>query len=309
MPKLGIAMPKVKGPEIDLSFSKKDLDVTLPEDKAEVKLPDVDHTEPGIKFEVKAPEIAVDQQDAEGSPLKFKMPTFKLPKFSVGTPNVSVNVPDMDPEEGPAVNIEAPSVDFEGPSMDLKTTGTEHDGKGNKFKMPHLSFSMPKVKGPKIDLSLSKKDVDVTLPEAKADVTLPEVDLGKVDILIPEAKAGVKLPEAPKIAVERKLPECEAERDGHDGKFKIPKFGIKTPKVKGPEIDLSSSKKDRDTTLPGPRSNSTYSLLMIYFHTVSTSLYNDQQYYCTIVTLLSLNISAISHSNCSSVKRYESYQS
>lgn len=61
--------------------------------------------------------------------------------------------------------------------------------------------------------------------------------------------------------------------------------------------------------LPGPRSNSTYSLLMIYFHTVSTSLYNDQQYDCTIVTLLSLNISAISHSNCSSVKRYESYQS
>ncbi|XP_056249873.1 neuroblast differentiation-associated protein AHNAK-like [Seriola aureovittata] len=267
MPKFGISLPKVKGPEIDLSLSKKDVDMTLPE--ADVKLPDVEHKELDVKVEVKAPEMAVHQLHVEGSPSKFKMPTFKLPKFGVGTPKASAEVPDMDkhvkidgadiniPDEGSAIKIAAPSIDIEGPSIDLKTTVTEQDGKGSKFKMPHFGFSMPKVKGPKIDLSLPKKDVDVTLPEAKADVKLPEVDLGKVEVSIPqvkmevpEAKAEVKLPEAPKIAVEMKPPECEAEMDGHGGKFKIPKFGIKMPKVKGPEFDLSLPKKDVDFKLP-----------------------------------------------------------
>ncbi|XP_051251865.1 neuroblast differentiation-associated protein AHNAK-like isoform X3 [Dicentrarchus labrax] len=241
MPKLGIAMPKVKGPEMDFSLSKKDVDVTLPEAKAEVKLPDVELKEHTAKVEIKAPEFKGAEKDVEGSPSKFKMPSFKLPKFGVGTPHVSVKVPDMDkdvkidgadiniPEEQSAVNIASPEVDIEGSSIDMKTIGTEQDGKGGKFKMPHLGFSMPKVKGPKIDLSLPKKDLDVTLPEAKADV---------------------KLPEAPKIAVEMKSPECEAEMDGHDGKIKIPKFEVKMPKVKGPEFDLRSSKKDVDVKLP-----------------------------------------------------------
>uniref|UniRef100_A0A3B4TI25 PDZ domain-containing protein n=1 Tax=Seriola dumerili TaxID=41447 RepID=A0A3B4TI25_SERDU len=323
---------EVKGPEIDLSLSKKDVDMTLPE--ADVKLPDVEHTELDVKVEVKAPEMAVHQLDVEGSPSKFKMPTFKLPKFGVGTPKASAEVPDMDkhvkidgadiniPDEGSAIKIAAPSIDTEGPSIDLKTTVTEQDGKGSKFKMPHFGFSMPKVKGPKIDLSLPKKDVDVTLPEAKADVKLPEVDLGKVDVSIPqvkmevpEAKAEVKLPEAPKIAVEMKPPECEVkgpefdlslpkkdvdfklpetkadvklpevdlgkvdvsipeakievkkpkveiqslqtegELDGQGEKFKMPKFGIKMPKLKGPEFDLSLSKKDVDTRLPQVRAD------------------------------------------------------
>ncbi|XP_071353686.1 neuroblast differentiation-associated protein AHNAK [Trachinotus anak] len=263
MPKFGISLPKGKGPEIDLNLSQRDVDVTLPE--ADIKLPEAEYTESGIEVEVKAPEIAVHQQGVEGSPSKFKMPSFKLPKFGVGTPKASAKVPDMNkdakidgtdisiPDEGSAINISAPNIGIKGPSIDLKTTVTEQDGKENKFKMPHFGFSMPKGKGPKIDLSLSKKDVDVTLPEAKADVKLPEVHPGKVDVSIPEAemdvpeaKAEIKLPEA----VEMKPPEYEAEVDGHGGKFKIPKFGIKIPKVKGPEFDLSFPKKDVDFKLP-----------------------------------------------------------
>ncbi|KAM9341577.1 uncharacterized protein ABDE67_015238 [Symphorus nematophorus] len=257
MPKFGMSMPKVKGPEIHFGLSKKDGDVTLPEAKAEVKVPEVELKEPSAEVEIKA-------KGTEGSPSKFKMPTFKLPKFGVGTPNVSAKVPDLDkdvkidgadikiPEEVLTVDIAAPSVDIVGPSIDIKSTEIEQDGKESKFKMPHLGFSMPKVKGPKIDLSLSKKDIDVTLPEAKADVTLPEVDVSipeaKMDI--PEAKVEVKLPEAPKTAVEMKPPEFETEMDDHGGKFKIPKFGIKMPKVKGPEFDLSLSKKEVDVNLP-----------------------------------------------------------
>ncbi|XP_068574230.1 neuroblast differentiation-associated protein AHNAK-like [Cebidichthys violaceus] len=334
MPKLGMSMPKVKGPEINFGLSKKDGDVTLPEAKAEVKVPVPELKEPSAKVEMKAPEIKVEAKGTEGSPLKFKMPTFKLPKFGVGTPNISVEVPDMDkdvkiegadiniPDEGSAVYIAAPSIDIEGPSMDMKSTGAEQDGKGSKYKMPHLGFSMPKVKGPKMYSSLPKKDIDVKLPEAKVDVKLPEIDLGKVDVSIPEAKMEVKKPEmemqvvqtedelkekfqmakfgikmpkvkgpefdlslskkdvevkhpeAPKIDVslgkaevlipeanmEVQNPEMEikplqtgSELEGHSGKFQMPKFGITMPKVKGPEIDLSFSKKDVDVTLPGAK--------------------------------------------------------
>nr|XP_033498759.1 neuroblast differentiation-associated protein AHNAK-like [Epinephelus lanceolatus] len=268
MSKLGVSMPKVKGPEIHFGLSKKDGDGTLPEAKAEVDVPGVELKEPSVKVKVKAPEIHVATKGTEGSPTKFKMPTFKLPKFGIVTPNISAEPPDTDkgvridgaginiPDEGSAVHITAPSIDIDGASIDMKTEGTEQDGKGSKFKMPHLGLSMPKVKGPKIDLSLSKKDVDVTLPEAKTDVQLPEVNLGKVDVSIPEAKAEIKLPEDHKLAVEIKPPE--AEMDGHGEKFKMPKFGIKMPKIKGPEFDLNLSKKDGDVTLPEAKADAKF---------------------------------------------------
>ncbi|XP_067470901.1 neuroblast differentiation-associated protein AHNAK-like [Thunnus thynnus] len=339
MPKLGMAMPNIKGPEIHFGLSKKDADVTLPEAKAEVKFADVEVKEHSAKVDIKSPEKKISAKSTDGSPSKFKMPTFKLPKFGVGTPSVSAEVPDIDKDakiDGADINIPGegshiatPSIDIESPSIDMKTTVTEQDGKESKFKMPHLGFSMPKVKGPKIDLSLSKKDVEVTLPEAKADIKIPEapkidVNLGKVDVSIPEAKMEVtkpelemqdlqtegeldgqgeklkmrkikapefdlslsktdvnvtlpemkaedKLPDAPKIdvslgkakvlipeaKVEVEKPELkikplhtEVEVEGQGSKFKMPKIGMSMPKVKAPEIDLSLSKKDKDVTLP-----------------------------------------------------------
>ncbi|XP_078145746.1 uncharacterized protein LOC139931457 [Centroberyx gerrardi] len=315
MPNFGISMPKVKGPEIDLSLSKKDVDVTVPEAKTGVQLADVKLKEPSAKVEIKAPEIEVQGKDVEGSPSKFKMPTFKLPKFGAATPNVSVEVPEMDkeikidgaelkkPKGGVAVDITAPSIDIEGPSLDVKTTGTELEGKGSKFKMPTFGISMPKVRGPEIDLSLSKKDVDVKLPEAKTGVQLADVKLkepsAKVEIKAPEIEVQVKDVEGspskfkmptfklPKFgaatpSVTAEVPELErevnitgpelkipkegvavditapsldvkttgTELEGKGGKFKMPTFGISMPKVKGPEIDLSLSKKDVDVTLP-----------------------------------------------------------
>ncbi|XP_029136218.2 neuroblast differentiation-associated protein AHNAK [Labrus bergylta] len=264
IPKFGASVPKLKGPEIDLSFSQRK--VGVPEAKAEVKLPQVECTDPDIKVEIKAPEIEVQQQDFEGSPSRFKMPTFKLPKFGFDMTHVSVEERDMDKDmkiEGPdlniqakglAVNIAAPKIDTEGPSIDMQSTGTKLDGKGTKFKMPHLGISMPKAKGPKLDFNLSRKDTDVSLPVAEVDVKLPEVDFEAADVPfpermeIPDAKVEVKLPETTQINVDMKPPEFET--DGSSLEFKIPTFGINLPKVKGPEVDLSLSKKDVDMALP-----------------------------------------------------------
>ncbi|KAM9354801.1 uncharacterized protein KZ484_012896 [Pholidichthys leucotaenia] len=322
LPSLGFSVPQVKGPDIDLSLSKKDVDVTLPEAKAEVKLPDIELKKPSTEVEIKAPEIKVTSKDKEGSPSKFKLPSFKLPKFGVGTPKATIEAPDMDksvkidgpdieiPEEVLEVSIAAPSIDIEGPSIDIKTTETEHEEKGTKFKFPSLGFSVPQVKGPDIDLSLSKKDVDVTLPEAKAEVKLPDIELKKpsaeVEIKAPEIKVtskdkegspskfklpSFKLPKfgvgTPKATIEApdmdksvkidgtdiEVPEevlevsiaapsidiegpsidvktTETEHDEKGTKFKFPSLGFSVPQVKGPDIDLSLSKKDVDVTLP-----------------------------------------------------------
>ncbi|XP_069391617.1 neuroblast differentiation-associated protein AHNAK isoform X2 [Paralichthys olivaceus] len=244
MPKFGISMPKVKGPDIDLSLSKKDVDVTLPEAKAEIELPDVELKDPSVKVEIRASEY---EAQVEGSPSKFKLPTFKLPKFGIAAPSVTMEVPDMDKDKA-TVDIAAQNINIEGPSLDVKMTATDGEGKESKFKVPGFGISLPKVQGPKIDLSLSKKDVDVKSPEAEFKLPeAPEMDvkLGKAEVSIPDVKMEVDKPE-----LEMQPLETQVELDGHGSRFKMPKFGISMPKVKGPDIDFSLSKKDVDVTLP-----------------------------------------------------------
>ncbi|XP_074548450.1 uncharacterized protein LOC141806708 [Halichoeres trimaculatus] len=244
MPKLGMTMPKVSGPEFDLSLSKKDVDVTLPEAKAEVTLPGVEMKAPSAEVDIKAPEIKVQTKDKEGSPSKFKLPAFKLPKFGASLPSTTVELPESDknlkidgvdikiPEKELKVDVEAPSIDIEGPSVDIKTKETEHGVKGGRFKMPKLGMTMPKVSGPEFDLSLSKKDVDVTLPEAKAEVTLPGVEMKS-----PSAEVDIK---APEIKVQTKDKEGSPSKFKMPG-FKLPKFGVTMPSA---TVELPESDKD-----------------------------------------------------------------
>ncbi|XP_041828582.1 neuroblast differentiation-associated protein AHNAK-like [Melanotaenia boesemani] len=244
LPSLGFSAPQAKGPDVDLSLTKTDVDVTLPEIKTEVQLSDVKLQKPSIDVEAKAPEIKVITKDTEGSPSKFKMPTFKLPKFGIGAPSSSVEVPALDKDikteisdEVLALTIPAPNIEAEGPSVEIKTTGTEHESKGSKFKLPSLGFSAPQAKGPDVDLSLTKTDVDVTLPEIKTEVQLPDVKLQK-----------------PSIDVEAKAPEIKVitkEAEGSPSKFKmptfkLPKFGIGTPST---TVEVPALEKDVKTEM------------------------------------------------------------
>uniref|UniRef100_A0AAY5KTL3 Uncharacterized protein n=1 Tax=Esox lucius TaxID=8010 RepID=A0AAY5KTL3_ESOLU len=297
LPKFGISMPKVTGPQIDLGVSKKEIDVTLPGAKVEVQPPNVELQQPS--GEVNLPEGAATDVD-----VKMKKPQMSFGWFSkaeVKSPEVDVSLPKVDISlpEG-KVEVKKPDVEMTAPEM---TAELKHDveveGPGSKFKLPKFGISMPKVKGPQIDLGVSKKEIDVTLPGAKVDcqppnvelqqpsgevniperaatdvdlkmkkpqmsfgwfskaeVKSPEVDvsLPKVDISLPEGKVEVKKPEmertAPEMTAELKH---EIELDGQGSKFKLPKFGISMPKVKGPQIDLGVSKKEIDVTLPGAK--------------------------------------------------------
>ncbi|XP_029972249.1 neuroblast differentiation-associated protein AHNAK-like [Salarias fasciatus] len=222
------AKMKLEKPELEIKPPEiEDVDVTLPEVKGEIKLPEV--KKPSAEVEIKAPEIKVGTKDTKGSPLKFKMPAFKLPKFGVGVP-------------APDVDVKIPEEILT--SLDVKMTGIKVEGKESKFKVPKFGISLPKVQGPEIDFNLSQRDAK--LPEGEVDINLPkapgmDIDLGKVDVSIPEAEFELKQPE-----LEMKPLEIEGEVEGR--KFKLPKFGIKMPEIKGPKFDLSMSKKE--VTLP-----------------------------------------------------------
>ncbi|KAM9842556.1 uncharacterized protein ACBR49_013964 [Aulostomus maculatus] len=271
MPKFGITMPKVTGPKIDIGLPKKDGDMTLPEAKAGVQLPEEEIEAPSVKVEMKSPEIKVGAKDTEGSPSKFKMPTFKLPKFGSSSPSATADkdakidgVETQIPEEVLAISIAAPSTETDHPSIDITTTGVEHEGRRSKFKLPSLGFSVAQVKGPDIDLSLSKKDVDEKLPKAKTEVQLPDVELkdpsAKMEITSPGIEVETsnvdgspskfKLPtfKLPKFGTSTQ--QMEVELEGQGKTFKMPKFGISMPKVTGPKIDIGLPKKDGDMTLP-----------------------------------------------------------
>ncbi|XP_061551687.1 neuroblast differentiation-associated protein AHNAK-like isoform X2 [Phycodurus eques] len=261
MPQFHFTMPEITEPQLNVNVFKKDVGVKKTEPESETQLPvasDVDLS-PGIAQETprkdKEPERLLSGVKLDGHETKFPITKFKVKgpdiDFGLSKEGGDAAVPEAKvesnifPEKDLVVNISAPRVNIEGSVTDTKITDAEQDGKGGRFKMPHLRLSMPKVKGDKTHTDLSKKGTGVTTPEAKVDVRMP--DTPKIDSS--EAKAVVKLPTAPLVAVEIKSPECEADMDGQGMKFKMPKMGVRTPKVKGPDIELNLTKKDVDVNL------------------------------------------------------------
>eukprot|EP00063_Salmo_salar_P054448 XP_014029283.1 PREDICTED: neuroblast differentiation-associated protein AHNAK-like [Salmo salar] len=339
LPKFGLSLPRVKGPEIGLSLSKTDVDINLPEGRADLQLPDVEVGRPSVEVEIpeagskdidvkmrkprmsfpkfgfskpevtapevdislpevdislpegkvevkepelemKTPEIQVDVKDTVGSPSRFKMPTLKFPKFGAASPNVTIEVPDLDKDikvhgtEIPepkltisAINIEKPSVDLKGPSINVNRKKNENvtlpEIKMNvqppsiELKVPSGEVEMPEGAATEMDVKMKKPRMSFgwfSKPEAKA----PKVDISltNVDISLPEGEVEIKEPD-----VEMKSPEVQIEMkhdielEGQGSKFKLPKFGLSLPRVKGPEIGLSLSKTDVDVNLPEGRAD------------------------------------------------------
>ncbi|XP_054597824.2 protein AHNAK2 isoform X1 [Nothobranchius furzeri] len=224
LPSLGFSVSEIKGPDSGLSSSETAPDVRLPETKAEVQLSDVKLVQPSTT--VKDPEIKVVSKDSDGSPSRFKMPSFKLPTFKLKTQRSTEEEPALDKdittdikhiqtsEEVLTVSMAAPSIETDGLSVDIKTTETEHERKGAKFKLPSLGFTLSEVKGPDSGLSSSKTAPDVRLPETKAEVKLSEVKLKQPSTTVKD----------PEIKVVSK------DSDGSPSRFKMPTF--KLPKFK-----------------------------------------------------------------------------
>ncbi|XP_076015736.1 neuroblast differentiation-associated protein AHNAK isoform X5 [Genypterus blacodes] len=212
MPSFGVKIPKLEGPDVDLSLPKADIDVKAP--KVDINLPPVDFEGPDV--------------NVEGP--KFKLPSMSLPKvpdfdFKFKGPklggDVDVSLPKV---EG---DIKTPKVDFEGPNVDI-------DSAGGKMKLPKFnlpSFTGPKVSMPDLDFSLKgpeiKGDVDVSVPEIKGGIKTPQLDINVPTTDFEGPKGGFGLP-----------------------KFSMPSFGLKSPKLEGPDVDLNLPKADIDVNAP-----------------------------------------------------------
>nr|XP_049595933.1 neuroblast differentiation-associated protein AHNAK-like isoform X4 [Syngnathus scovelli] len=220
MPKFGIAMPKMKGPDFDISLSKKDGGIKLAE--AEVEHPDVDVKLSSVQVDIEAPKIEAHPGSVEGSPSKFKLPTFKLQKLGVALPQVSVEVPDMDKEikvEG--ADIKSPEIKVEAKIIDA-ATDVDVKMKRSRFSFP--KFSLTKQRSKESEVEIDIPDVDVSISERKLVITSPEEEF--------------------------QTPDVDVNIDGQESKFKMPKFGITLPKMKGPNLDINLSKKDGGIKLP-----------------------------------------------------------
>nr|XP_015206422.1 PREDICTED: neuroblast differentiation-associated protein AHNAK-like [Lepisosteus oculatus] len=223
--------PKIEGditlPTMEISLPKADLDVKSPEisTTANIKMP-----KPQLEAEGQDKDV-----DIEGSHGKFKMPSFKMPKFGFSTtkvqaeaPEISTDIaiPDIDAPSGKeGVDIDAPIDDIKAPNADIE----KPDSQSQLSKMPDLDISLPKVKGTEIGIQLPKAHAGVSVSKPDLEVKGPEVEF-----------------KAPALEGKVDVPEIEAK--GGRGKFqlphmKLPSFGISTPDIKVPKIK-------GDTTLP-----------------------------------------------------------
>nr|XP_033489642.1 neuroblast differentiation-associated protein AHNAK isoform X5 [Epinephelus lanceolatus] len=256
------SMPKISGPKLsmpDVDFNlrgpnlKGDLDVSVPKIEGDIKTPE---------FDIKGPQV-----DIKGP--KGGLPKIQMPTFDMKGPKVEGHLPKGD------IKVQAPDVDIKGPEVDIQ--GPKGGFEIPKIKMPSISGpKMPDVdislKGPRIkgDISAPKIEGDIKTPEGEIKVpnvefeipegelsgpkvklpkvsgpkiTLPDVDINlKGPKLKGDLKGDVQLPkteiEGPDVTID--VPEIGTKKT----KFKLPKFGFKGPKVKGPETDVKMGKGD-----------------------------------------------------------------
>ncbi|GAA6111382.1 neuroblast differentiation-associated protein AHNAK, partial [Tachysurus ichikawai] len=258
MPSYGVIVPKVEELDVDTRLAKAEVHVSVPEVEGDIKAPKVD---------IRGPQI-----DTEGPEGGFKMPKIKMPSFSVKGlkgEGPDVNLPEGEVDiKGPSIDVKIPEVDIEGPEGKLK---------GPKISMPDVDFNLkgPKVKGevdasfPKLEgeiktqkVDIKSPDVDIEGPEGKVKgpkfkmptisgpkISMPDVHIkgpklkGDVDVSVPKIEGDIK---APKVDI--KGPDVDVEGSGgfKMPKMKMPTFGIKGPKVEGPEIEVNLPKADID---------------------------------------------------------------
>uniref|UniRef100_A0A8B9L2Z2 PDZ domain-containing protein n=1 Tax=Astyanax mexicanus TaxID=7994 RepID=A0A8B9L2Z2_ASTMX len=228
LPKFGISLPEVKGPTIDSSASKTDIDLSLPEGKMEVSLPDVELKKGTAEVKADIAEV-----DSKGIDVKTKRPSFSFPKFGFSKSDAKVPEADVSLSK---VDIKLPeeSVDLD----DSRQKDRTKFGSPTKFKLPSITLPKFGVKPPKGEVQITGPEIN--LPSAELEVS---ADPLTTDIKLPEFDNKEK-----SLSVDMKTRDSEVE--GQASKFKLPKFGISLPEVKGPTSDSSAGKTEIDISLP-----------------------------------------------------------
>ncbi|XP_078061035.1 neuroblast differentiation-associated protein AHNAK isoform X5 [Mustelus asterias] len=270
-------MPKIKMPTFKMGGSKLegpdlDIDATLPGK-------DVNITGPKMKGGVDVPEIDVNAHGGVKGP-GYHMPgiNISMPKIKPGNFDLGFKGPGGSAAADISVDgdIKGPNVDLKGPKVDIE--GPDAKGNGHKFSLPSLDISAPNISSPDMNFDLKgpnlEGNAEVKSPNLSLDVSAPEMDIDGqgAHLKMPKIKKpkfgfGIKGPQgdinAPSLDISGAdvdlnvdSPDMNVSTKGKKGKFKMPRFNIKSKKPAGdvkvttPKSDLDLSKPDIDMKSP-----------------------------------------------------------
>jgi len=215
--KMEVTMKKPKEPSSEHAFSKQE--IKGPESHVERSdLPSMAVGEVDVNLE----SDLKDDSTTGGSPFKFKLPSFKLPKFGSSSSKVKTEITDWRGEE---ITLEAEETFTSVEASDVKI---DFNVPSQELKKPSISVDQPKLDtGDQYTMSLT----EAITSKAEVDISLPETKLG-------ELSAGAEVPQAKaesKKDQEVDLKDIKMKRTG----FSFPKFGFSKPDVKTPETDVN----------------------------------------------------------------------
>ncbi|KAM8953966.1 periaxin [Pelodytes ibericus] len=287
--KMAVLSASAKIPELEIKVPTSHVEVELPESKLGVpQLSKVGICSPSIDKEM---DVAVD-----GKPRA----EIKLPSVEIAAPKLDVDLSSLK-KEG-SIEVEAP--DSKGYQIKLPTFGMtarpldsgldisppkvkkdiEVKAHEDKFKMPEIGISLPKVKlegdspdgRPKTSMKFPSLDVsapkgDITLPKGKLDADISgEFGIPDVSLKTPKMsppKIGMKVKDAyadsarikggaPQVDWKKEKIEAETSVAVPDVTIKMPKIGLPKFGGKGEEQESQAGKiegEGQDFELRGPK--------------------------------------------------------
>ncbi|XP_053115565.1 protein AHNAK2 isoform X2 [Hemicordylus capensis] len=245
MPKFGISHSKGKAAVGEITLPSVETDIPKTDLKAEVTVPSV-----AIKTDIKVPEVDIQAPSVdieEGEKGKFKMPDVKMPGVKLPkmkTPQVGVILPKVE------ADISLPKAEAQLPAgeVSVKVPDAEGSVEGGgmkmhmpKFKMPSMGFSKPDIKGPKVDVDVSLPKADITLPTCDVSISKPELKTGHLAADISVSAREVKVPKGD-IALELKAPEVDIETPYAEIAMDGADSKFKMPKFQMPKFGISHPK-------------------------------------------------------------------
>uniref|UniRef100_A0A4W4EDE7 PDZ domain-containing protein n=1 Tax=Electrophorus electricus TaxID=8005 RepID=A0A4W4EDE7_ELEEL len=244
LPKFGISLPELKGPKMHLHAEKIDTDVSLPEGKREVHAANVQVPDVKTEVQVDLPKVDSKGLEVKMDKLGFSFPRFGFSKSETKAPEGDVSLPQVD------VSLPVENVRMEEPHTEIKLsmgdTGQEIE---TKFGSP--KFKLPSISLPKFGAKTTKKGTDISAVDVQ--MKGPEISLPQTEALVSSQPLSLDI-KAPEVDKEEKslnvdIKDEDIKTEWQESKFKLPKFGISLPEVKGPKTDLRAVKTEIDIVL------------------------------------------------------------
>ncbi|XP_051504035.1 neuroblast differentiation-associated protein AHNAK-like [Myxocyprinus asiaticus] len=216
VPKLGIPLQKLKGPEMDTNVSKAEVSQTEAKEAEDADADLTDMSSKGLSLKMKKPNLAFPK-------MGFSKSDGKAQDIQASKTTADVSLPEGSTE------IQETEKDIKPPEGEIEITSPQF-GSPTKFKLPTIKLPKFGVSTSKVTGEAPKADADIK--ETKVSLVDNEVETSKVD------QSDVAAVDATSVHTKTKAKGIYQE--GQDNKFKLPNFGVLLPKVKGPELEVAA---------------------------------------------------------------------